>query len=326
VAVTREDRQTQRLARIRRRTGRALKELGIDLETVPETDQEALEIAALNVDTLRAIGNRMRQRTPATAPTAERIAHAIEEPREIEVQPDQPKSHRIEWALEGIRDRMPSHAYDAAVRLQAVYLAAEPASRVADPTAVGGSSDPSKRLAITERQERAGRELSWIMGRLDQPFRSTVKNFILEAPREGAERCLTISEWGTKTARYSGDMARAAGATAIILACLRLATLWEVHDSQVREACAKTDRMMRSEIGWRAARDGWICALWDWCRRNDRLPTTQGEMDEIRASHDTDAKRLRGAPPIELDRWQRRRDRLISVAFRGFGDERVRVA
>jgi hypothetical protein len=232
----------------------------------------------------------------------------------------------LEWVLEGIRDRMPSHAYDAAVRLQTAYLAAEPASRVADPTAVGGSTDPSKRLAITERQERAGREFSWIMGRLDQPFRSTVKNFILEAPREGAERCLTISEWGTKTARYSGDMARAAGATAIILACLRLATLWEAHDSQVREACAATDRMMRSDVGRRAARGGWIVALWDFCRRNERLPQVQAEMDEIRASHDTDAKRLRAAPPIERDRWQRRTDRLTAIAFRDTDEQRVRVA
>lgn len=326
MAIEEKDRQKQRLARIQRRTGRALKELGVDLETVPVSDQEALEIAQRNADLLRQIGNRMRQRVPATAPTGERLAHAIEDPREIEVHPDQPKAHRFEFAIETLRDRMTSQAYEAAVRLRDVYLATEPASRVADPTAVGGSSDPAKRLAITERQERAGRELAWIMGRLDQPFRSCVRNFILEEKREGAERCLTVAEWGTKTARYAGDMARSSGATAIIMACARLATLWDLHDRHAREQCARTDRMMRSEIGARAAKHGWIVALWEWCHRKGRLPARQGEVDEIRAAHDTEVTRLRRLPPIELDRWQRRRERLVSVALVDNDQRCVRIA
>jgi len=324
--LTDDERRKQRVNRIRRRTTRALEDLGIELPSEVGDDHEAIAIGERNVARLRQIGNEMGRKTPPTAPTPERVRHAPEPPREIEVRTEGPRAHRFEWALEGMRDKLPSRSYEAAVRLRDVFLATEPASRVADPTAVGGSSDPAKRLPITERQELAGRQLHWVLGRLDQPFRSVIRNFVLEQPKQGAERCLNVEEWGAKVAKYQGAQGRAAGVTSIIFACARLATLWEVHDAWQREQCAKTDRMMRTEIGRRAAQGGWIIALWSFCHTHGRLPQVQGEMDQCRAAHDTDVKRLRLAPPMELERWQRRRERLIAVAFVGSDDNRVRVA
>jgi hypothetical protein len=305
---------------------RALARIGVDLQTVPATSREAIELADRNIAKLAEIERTMSRRTAPTAPTPERLAHAIDAPREIEVTPGQPVAHRFEWALEAIRDRLPSRNYDAAARLRDAFLASEPASRVADPTAVGGSSDPSKRLAITERQERASKELAWIMGRLDQPFRGIVKNFVLEIVKQGSERCLSVPEWGSRLTGHAGAAAaRAAGVAAIIMATARLATLWDAYDVTVREHCSKTDRMMRSVMGRRAAQGGWIIALWEFCHRKGRHPTTQGDVDMCRAAHDAQVKELRTLPPMELDRWHRRRDRLISVAFCEAGFDRIRI-
>lgn len=321
------EKMRRRAAAIQRRTFKALQQLGVDLETVPASDQEAISIGERNIAVLAAAATQMRRAAHPTAPTPERIAHAISAPHEIEVTPGQPKAHRFAWALEDLRDRMSARQYEAALWLRMTYLATRPASRVADPTAIGGSSDPSKRLPLTERQERSGRDLAWIMGRLDQPFRSCIRNFVLEEAKHGSERCLTVAEWGVRTTGLLGEKAsRAAGVAAILLACARLANIKDAYDQWQREQCSKTDLMMRSDIGRRAAHGGWIVALWEFCHRNGRLPKTQGEMDEIRASHDTDAVRLRSAPPIERDRWQKRADRLTSVALRESDERRVRVA
>lgn len=320
-----EDRERRRETAAMRRMFRAFARVGIDLQTVPATPREAVEIAERNIARLAEIERVMSRRVAPTAPTPERVAHAIAVPREIEVTPGQAPAHRFEWALEGIRDRLSPRCYDAAVRLRELYLAAEPTSRIADPTAVGGSSDPSKRLALTERQEKAGREFAWIMARLDQPFRSVIRNFVLEIVKHGSERCLTVAEWGARATGYNGDMAKAAGVATIKDGLARLATICDGYDVAVREQCGATDRLMRSDLGRRAARDGWIVALWTWCHKRGRLPATQGEVDEIRVIHDTDAKGLRSAPPIELDRWHRRRDRLTAIAFRAADERRVTI-
>lgn len=319
-----DQRAGRRATAAMRQMYRALARLGIDLETIPSTNGEAIDLARRNTDALRAIENAMRKKA-AAGPTPERVAHAVRPPREIEILPDQPKAYKFEWELEGLRDKLTGRQYQAACRLRDAYEASQPASRVADPTAVGGSADPSKRLAITEAQELAGRDLFAVRKRLARRFRSTLWNFVIEAPKLGSERCLTISEWGSRLTGYSGDMARAAGVVAILDACEHLADAYDDVDREAREQCARTDRLMRSEIGRRAAQGGWIIALWTWAHRKGRLPSVQGEVDEIRAIHDTDVKALRAAPPVELDRWHRRRDRLTAVAFRD-DERRVRVA
>ena len=318
-----EDRERRREAAAARRLFRALARVGVDLQTVPASAREAVDLIERNIAKVAEIERAMSRRVAPTAPTPERIAHAIGAPRQIEVTPGQAPAHRFEWALDGIRDRLSPRCYDAAVRLRELHLVTEPTSRIADPTAVGGSSDPSKRLALTERQEKAGRELAWIMARLDQPFRGVIRNFVLEVVKHGAERCLTVAEWGARATGYCGDMAKAAGVATIKDALARLATICDGYDVAVREQCSATDRLMRSDLGRRAARDGWIVALWTWCHKRGRLPATQGEVDEIRVIHDTDAKGLRCAPPIELDRWRRRRDRLTAIAFRAEDERRV---
>lgn len=305
---------------------RALGRLGIDLETIPSTNGEALEIMQRNVSALRVIEAAMRRKSVTSEPTPERVAHAVRPPREIEIRPDQPKAYKFEWALEGLRDKLTGRQYEAAMRLRDAWEAVQPKSRVADPTAVGGSSDPSKRLAITEQQEIAGRQLGAVRKRIERRFRSCLWNFALEVPKLGAERCLTVAEWGARFTGYAGDMARAAGVMAILDACEHLASAWDDVDYEAREQCAKTDRLMRTEIGRRAAQGGWIIALWSWCHIRGRLPSVQGEVDQIRAIHDTDVKNLRQAPPIEMDRWHRRRDRLTAIAFRDEDERRIRVA
>lgn len=319
-----EQRASRRATAAMRQMYRALARLGIDLETIPSTNGEAIDLARRNTDALRAIENAMRKKA-AFGPTPERVAHAVRPPREIEILPDQPKAYKFEWELEALRDKLTGRQYQAACRLRDAYEASQPASRVADPTAVGGSADPSKRLAIAEAQELAGRDLFAVRKRLARRARSVLWNFALEVPKLGSERCLTVAEWGARLTGYAGDMARAAGVVAILDACEHLADAYDDVDREAREQCARTDRLMRSEIGRRAAQGGWIVALWTWCHRKGRLPSVQGEVDEIRAMHDTDVKALRAAPPVDLDRWHRRRDRLTAIAFRD-DERRVRVA
>lgn len=326
---TDDDERTRRRATVAgKRMIRALARVGVDMETIPASNREALALAEQNITVLRRIEQQMNRRVGPTAPTPERIAHANEDPREIEINPAQAKAHQFDWIVEQIRDRLSGRQYEAAERLRDVSLMMEPRSRVADPTAVGGSSDPSKRLALTESQELASRQFHRVMGALVQPFRGIIQNFVLEQAKEGSERCLSVAEWGTRQTKYAGAMARAAGVTAIIMACARLAEAWEEFDDLNRERCTKTDRLMKSDIGRRAAQGGWILALWQWSHAHGRLPTLQGEIDRIRAIHDTDAKTLRTVPPVTLDRWHRRRDRLTAMAFRDEGDDgqKVRVA
>ncbi len=320
-----EQRASRRATAAMRQMYRALARLGIDLETIPSTNGEAIDLARRNTDALRAIENAMRKKAVSSGPTPERVAHAVRPPREIEILPDQPKAYKFEWELEALRDKLTGRQYQAACRLRDAYEASQPASRVADPTAVGGSADPSKRLAITEVQELAGRDLFAVRKRLARRFRSTLWNFVIEAPKLGSERCLTISEWGSRLTGYSGDMARAAGVVAILDACEHLADAYDDVDREAREQCARTDLLMRTEQGRLAARKGWAVAFWDFCRQHGRAPATQGEMDRCREIHDIDAKRLREAPPMERDRWQRRHDRYVAIAFRD-ADSRVRVA
>jgi len=324
--LTTEERQAQRLRVIRNRTYKTLRdELGIDVDVLVADDKAALAQAERNVAKLRQVGQRMRMGQSPTAPTPERRRHATAAPRTIEISPAQPVAHRFEWPLETIRDRLTSYQFEAAERLRAAYLDMQPRSAVADTTGAGGASDPSGRLAITEQMEFASREFHWIVGRLDRSMRRIVENFILESVPHGRERCLTIAEYGNKLSGMGGqNQGRAAGLTAIMLTCDRLGYLWHDYDGWKREQCLRTDRMMHSEIGQRAGRQGWIVALWAFCHRHHRLPNLQGEIDEIRNCHDREALRLRNAPPMELERYHRRRDRLTGIAFRD-SDERVRV-
>lgn len=326
--ITEAERQERRARAIRNRTNRALAELGIDLESVPADDREALAQAERNVKRLREIGERMRRRGSPTDPTAERVRNSAVDVRSIEISPAEAKAHQFDWIVDIVRDRLSERQYKAAERLRDCYLAMQPRSAVVDPTGAGGSSDPTGRLAITEAQEIAARAFAWVTARLEPIFLGVIENFVLEKHPDGAERCLTLAEYGTKLTRMAGEnQGRAAGVMALKMACARLRALWWAYDAEQRERCHRTDRMMRSDIGRRAARDGWIVALWDWCHANGKLPATQGEVDRVRAAHNDMAMRLRLASPVELERHYRRRDRLISVAFRAFEDNRTaRVA
>lgn len=323
------ERQAQRLRVIRNRTYKALREeIGIDVDLLVADDKAALAQAERNIAKLRQVGNRMRLGQAPTAPTAERRAHAPRSPREVEVNPATARAHRFDWSLETICDRLSSAQFEAAERLRNSYLLAQPRSAVADTTGAGGASDPSKRLAITEAAELASRDLRWVMDRIPtRVLHKAIKNFVLEEPiTTEPDRCLTFEEYGMRVSKYARDRGRAIAIRDIQHACDFLMHLWHARDAWHREQCHRTDRMVRSPIGQRAGRQGWICALWDWVHRNGRLPSTQADADECRARHDAEAHRLRMAPPMELERFHRRRDKLTAMVFRDDEAGRVRIA
>jgi len=47
-----------------------------------------------------------------------------------------------------------------------------------------------------------------------------------------------------------------------------------------KEAVGKAYRLINSELGKQAAKDGWIMSLWDFCRKNRRLPR-EGELGRL---------------------------------------------
>ena len=149
---------------------------------------------------------------------------------------------------------------------------------------------------------------------------------LLEVEPDGAERCLTLEEWGTQMTKFGRDRNYGAGVVSVILACTRLTALWHAHDAWCREQCAKTDRLMRSDLGRRAARDGWICSLWDYCRASGKLPETQGQVDLIRAQHNDAALKRRRSGPAMLDKWLQRENRLMALTVRADEHGRVRMA
>ncbi len=266
-----EERARRREATATQRLFAALARLGVDLVTVPATAREALEILERNIGRLREIEREMSRRIPPTAPTPERIAHATTPPRVIEVTAGQDPAHRFDWALEGSVTGL--HRGITRRPCACASSRSHPSRRAGLPIRrpSAGLRIRQSVSAITERQEKAAREFHWVMSRLDQSLRGVVKNFVLEVVKHGPERCWTIAEWGAREVGYSGaDAAKAAGVATIKGACKRLATLFDAYDVSVREQCAKTDRMMRTDIGQRAARHGWIVALWTWCHRRGR--------------------------------------------------------
>jgi len=312
----------------RRRRARAnLVELGVDPQLFTSNDPAMLRKLDAACSELREMVARMKRAEPhkSTAPTQQRVAHAPEPPRAIDTGPNSAPAYRFDWQIDAVRDRIPARLYDAAVGLRDCYHAMQQRSAVADPTGVGGSSDPSRRLPLTEKQELSAREFCWITDRIEKHFRRCLENFVLEIVPFGSDRCMTIREWGAKVSRYAGDQAQSAGVASIIDALHRLASVTDAYSTWEREQCVATDRLMRSDIGRRAAAQGWIVALWIWSHAHRRLPTTQGEVDECRASHDATVKSLRSSSPMELERWMRRRDRLTGVAYRD-DEKRVRVA
>jgi hypothetical protein len=283
-----------------------------------------LHKATMAIDDMATLNRHRRLPSSSTAPTPERTAHANAPPREIGDNPAASKSHRFEWCIDTINDKLAQRQYGAAERFREKYFQAEPSSGVADTTGAGGASDPSKRLAITEAAELAAREVRWIADRLDGETKEIVNAFVLELAPPHTEKPLAIGDWSARRMKLGRDRAIGADIGLIRAACERLASLGAAYHAWQKEQCRRTDRMMRSPIGQRAGRQGWICSLWDWCHRNGRLPQLQGDLDAVRARHDAEAHRLRSAPPMQLERFHRRRDRLTSIAFRET-DERMRA-
>lgn len=49
------------------------------------------------------------------------------------------------------------------------------------------------------------------------------------------------------------------------------------------DAVGKAYKLIRSEMGSRAADEGWIHPLWDFCRKHGELPTTPAEIARLKA-------------------------------------------
>lgn len=243
--MTDTQRAAMRAAADNKRARADLDALNVDPEILRGSDPVASRKLAKQTQQLREMHSKMRRYDEGgtTAPTAERRRHATSEPREIEVSPAMARAHHFDWPLEAIRNRLTADQYEAAERLRDAYLAMQPRSAVADPTGVGGASDPSNRLAFTERQEFAAREFEFIMRYLEGRYVSIVANFILEREQEGKQRCLTIIEYGNKLSGMSGPHAgKAAGLVAIILTCDRLRRLWNAYDDWEKERRRRAER------------------------------------------------------------------------------------
>ena len=52
-----------------------------------------------------------------------------------------------------------------------------------------------------------------------------------------------------------------------------------------KDRLALAEDLCRGELGRRAVREGWIGALFSFCRVNGRLPTTRAEIDEVIGNH-----------------------------------------
>jgi hypothetical protein len=242
---TDEQRQRRHLVSLQQKTRANLEALDVDVDAMFKGDAVALRQVHKASQQLREMHDRMQRPDSVgpTSPTRERRSHATSDPREIEINPASPPAHRFEWPLEGIRNRLTEDQFKAAERLREAYLTMQPRSAVADPTGVGGASDPSSRLAFTERQEIAAREYEWCMRYLDGRYVSIVANFVLEREPEGKQRCLTIVEYGNKLSGMSGPHAgKAAGLVAIILTCDRLRRLWNAYDEWDKERRRKAER------------------------------------------------------------------------------------
>ena len=243
--MTNEQRAAMRAAADNKRARADLDALNVDPDILRGADPVASRKLAKQTQQLREMHSKMRRygEGSTTAPTPERRRHATAEPREIEVNPATARSHLFEWPIDAIRNRLTADQYEAAERLRGAYLAMQPRSAVADLGGVGGSSDPSTRLAITERAELAAREFEFCMRYLEGRYVSIVANFILEREPEGKQRCLTIIEYGNKLSGMSGPHAgKAAGLVAIMLTCDRLRKLWHAYDEWEKERRRKAER------------------------------------------------------------------------------------
>lgn len=242
---TEDQRARRHLVSLHQKTRENLEALNVDVDAMFRGDSVEMRQVHKASLQLREMHNRMQRKEAgaSTAPTPERRRHATAEPREIEVNPATARSHLFEWPIDAIRNRLTADQYEAAERLRDAYLAMQPRSAVADLGGVGGSSDPSNRLAITERAELAAREYEWCMRFLEGRYVSIVANFILEREQDGKQRCLTIVEYGNRLSGMAGPHAgKAAGLVAIILTCDRLRRLWNAYDEWEKERRRKAER------------------------------------------------------------------------------------
>lgn len=325
--ISDDERHERRKRAIANRTNRALAAIGVDIANVPANDRDALAQADRNVRRLNDIGEQMRRGGSPTDPTLGRRAHAGAAPRVIDMGPTDAKAHHFEWVLDAIRERLTTRQYEAAERLRNCHLNMQPSSAVASLSGAGGSSDPTGRLPMTETQELARRQFEWIMARIPTvELRQAIENFVLERSiYSDGKQAMSLEDYGTRVCKFGRDRNRAAAIRDVVQACAMLDHLWHSRETERKEQCARTDQLMRSDVGRRAGVEGWICALWDWCFTNKRLPKNEKEIGVIRENHDAKARLLRRTPQLVIERWYQRRDRLTAFAFR-HADERVRMA
>lgn len=96
-----------------------------------------------------------------------------------------------------------------------------------------------------------------------------------------------------------------------------------LHPDWTDEARARADKLIDSEIGRQAAREGWITPLWDYCRRAGQLPTRSQiprmiaearRFDEAYAECCAGKGALADSLKVLGDSMLERRDRLSAIA------------
>jgi hypothetical protein len=92
------------------------------------------------------------------------------------------------------------------------------------------------------------------------------------------------------------------------------------------EAVALADNLIRSKIGSRAANEGWVLGLHDFCRKRGRLPINNEISEIIFASKDFDEayRECVTDPPMPGKDGRLRRLGGMAAALRSLGDKMLR--
>lgn len=328
-ADTEAQRKRRHIVSLHKKTRENLEALNVDVDAMFREDPVELRKVHKATLSLREMHERMRRASgdQSAAMTPQRQAHSPVSVRPIDIGPNQAPAQKFDWVLDGLRDRLSTRQYEAAERLRKAWDAMQPKSAVASLEGAGGGSDPMGRLPLSEAQEIAARDVAWVMDRLPtSELRQAVENFVLERSPFGDDGGpLSLEDYGSRICKFGSLRNRVAAIRDVVHACAFLDHLWHMRAIERKHQCARTDLLMRSEIGRRAGREGWICALWDYAYVNGRLPKTDGEVAIILTNHDSKARAIRQAPQMVAERFYQRRDRLTALAFR-VRDERMRAA
>jgi hypothetical protein len=225
-----------------------------------------------------------------TAPTRERVDQAGEAPLKkvtyASAGDAQGVSHKWGWAVDRAHSRhvLTDAEYMAARRFRRAFL--EMARAPAQMSYGEDKQGPSWRTPVTKREAQAGREFQWIWERLEPKMRSEAWALILQQPLAGESEPLSVIEFGKLVGKTNCEKHARGFAYGVVLTLLiRLAGLYRLFDVVVdEEGYQRAAALCESKLGERAEREGWTAELFEFCRREQRLPQDKMEIDALVAA------------------------------------------